>query len=133
MLRASTKFSFKHAARLTGPASALPYASKVTLVAARSQASSSDPCEYEQIMRMGVFASPASPNPAMSRAYGASRTQSGVVQQAVSGAYRSVKEPTMFEDYDRFDLPTLSEKTQFSYYNASYDPTANGGETGSVV
>jgi len=134
MFRATTKFSLNHSARLTGQASIVPSSFKVPRVIARSQSSSCDPCEYEQIMRMGVYASPASPNPAMSRAYGASRTKSGVVQQAVSGAYRSVKEPSHFEDYDRYELHHRpSEKTQFSYYSASYDPSANGGESGSVV
>ncbi len=134
MLRATTKVSLKLSSRLVGQALIVPSSLKVPLVIARSQSSSCDPCEYEQIMRMGVYASPASPSPVMSRAYGASRTKSGVVQQAVSGAYRSVKEPSHFEDHDRYELHHRpSENTQFSYYSASYDPSANGGESGSVV
>jgi hypothetical protein len=82
-------------------------------------------------MRMGVYGSSASPTPA--RAYGgASRTNSGAVQQAVADAYRSVKEPSQFEDYDLHEMYHRPlESTQYSYYNASYD--SNGGETGSVV
>jgi deoxyadenosine/deoxycytidine kinase len=69
----------------------------------------------------------------MSRAYGAT-TQSGSAQQAVTGAYRSVTEPSIFEDYDLYEMHHRpSESTHFSYYNASYDPNANGGETGSLI
>ena len=60
--------------------------------------------------------------------------QSGSSQQAVSSAYRSVTEPTLYEDYDRYEMHHRpSESTQLSYYDVSYDPSANGGETGSVI
>lgn len=69
----------------------------------------------------------------MSRAYGATTTQSSA-QQAVSSAYRCVKEPTVYEDYDLYEMHHMPlEGTQFTHYNASYDPIANGGEAGSVI
>ena len=40
----------------------------------------------------------------------------------------------MYEDYDLYEMHHKpSEGTHFSYYNASYDPSANGGETGSLI
>lgn len=107
---------------------------KVPLVTTRTQASSADASEYEQIMRMGVYSSSASKSPSMSRAYGASSVQSGSAQQAVSSTYRSVTEPTLYEDYDRYEMHHRpSESTQLSYYDVSYDPSLNGGEAGSVI
>lgn len=128
----SAQFAIRQTARLQPSSTS---SSKASLIIARTQASSTDSSEYEQIMRRGVYSTSPSKSPSMSRAYGASTTQSnGSAQQAVSGAYRSVAEPSLFEDYDLYEMHHKPlEGTHFSYYNASYDPNANGGETGSLI
>ena len=126
----SAQLAIKQISRATRPT-----ASNAYRIIARTQASSADASEYEQIMRMGVSSSSqhSSKSPTMSRAYGAS-TAKQASQQAVSSAYRSVTEPSMYEDYDLYEMHHKpSEGTQFTHYNASYDPYVNGGETGSVI
>ena len=77
--------------------------------------------------------SATSKSPSLSRAYGAS-TKLNAVQQAASGAYTSVAQPTKYEDYDLYEMHHCpSQNTHFSYYNSSYDPSVNDGETGSVI
>ena len=69
-------------------------------------------------------ASPVSPTAPNVSAFQEHSGSGVVVQQTMtSRLYRSVVEPTRYEDYDHYELHhPPSEKTQFSYYDASYDP-----------
>lgn len=106
--------------------------------------------EYEQIMRMGVYyrsSSPSSKASSSSTSRASKSTRSGSdtssssssltqqQQEAVSKAYRSVAEPTVYEDYDSYESmhhhpgPVARSTVHSSYRNSSVIE----GEAGSVV
>ena len=133
MLR-STRTILKQATRLAPPpiAKAATHTSSASVAPyiisrSSSNATSSSASDYEQIMnhrnslRSGTsyFSSAASPPPS-------SWGESEVGQHSMaSPLYRSVAEPTKYEDYDNYEMHhPPSEKTQVSYYEASFDPSA---------
>lgn len=68
------------------------------------------------------------------RAYQNPSGMSSSTQASNNGCYRSVEEPTVHEDYDGLELHhSVSEMTQVSYYDYSYDPEEHSGEMGSIL
>eukprot|EP01083_Nonionella_stella_P036840 100481_1 len=156
MIRSTQSF-LKQATRLSQPAiSSVPHRAPLQVtVRASSMASSSFPSDYDQIMHTTATVSSFSSSALSSAstfpsAYlpitimsadikGAATAQvpsgMGVAQNVTTtNCYRSLGEPTECEDYDRHELHhPPCERTQESYYEASYDPNAAGSVVSSSV
>ena len=148
----SAQSTIRQISRLTKPtASPSKSLRPQLLLPVRTQATKSSDnnmSEYEQIMRMGIYHhhSSQSPRTSSSMSSRASKsTQSGssssstTQQEAVSNAYRSVVEPTVYEDYDlwyegNYHRPRMAAGgTTTTTYRYSNLNEGGGGEAGSVV
>mmetsp|Transcript_15909 Transcript_15909/g.34399 ORF Transcript_15909/g.34399 Transcript_15909/m.34399 type:complete len:134 (+) Transcript_15909:2295-2696(+) len=133
MLR-PTQMVFRQASRRVTVTSSST-TSSIPSIITRFSSTSNSCTDYEQIMQHRN-----SPSRSYASASSSSSSSEEVIQHQQqqtmrSNLYRSVEEPSRFEDYDAFELHCMpSEKTLFtSYYNASWDPSGGGGESGSIV
>ncbi|KAL9188852.1 hypothetical protein ACHAXT_011342 [Thalassiosira profunda] len=144
MLR-STHCLLRQAAARLQPRRPLPASSHAPLASLAARASStgsasSNPSDYDRIMRGQSYSSAAEPSSLlMHYSTGPSASASPIAgQEAASsgcmgsqGRYRTVDEPTGGEDYDGHELHhPPCERTRAAYYDAGID---SGGEMGSIL